>query len=235
LAHPTFTPRLTAPSYDMTELAYADEPKAACRHARRLRATKDDITAPVSSNVAGGRGGMVPVADIKRDLPGWPDEIIDDWLLYFANEPDCGWPPPEPLGDHRWAGILGDRPLSWWKEVTWQKETVPCDMASLASKTKGIAAKMIKDIASGAADAVTKRRYQQALQPILNNGAFFRPLVAMKPATGLLVLDGNHRIGAFCGAQILPDSWFEKQKKDRPPIEQEAWIGTHPQGEFPLS
>jgi hypothetical protein len=110
-----------------------------------------------------------------------------------------------------------------------------CDMASLALKTKGIAAKMIKDIASGAADAVTKRRYRQALKPILDNGAFFKPLVAMELDTGLLVLDGNHRIGAFCGAQIRPESWFEKQKKNRPPVEQEAWIGTHPQGEIPLS
>jgi hypothetical protein len=50
---------------------------------------------------------MVDVADIKKDLPAWPDDVIDQWLLYFANEPDCGWPPPDSLGDHRWARILG--------------------------------------------------------------------------------------------------------------------------------
>ena len=50
---------------------------------------------------------MVDVADIKKDLPAWPDDVIDQWLLYFANEPDCGWPPPDLLGDHRWARILG--------------------------------------------------------------------------------------------------------------------------------
>lgn len=36
---------------------------------------------------------MVDVADIKKDLPAWPDDVIDQWLLYFANEPECGWPP----------------------------------------------------------------------------------------------------------------------------------------------
>jgi hypothetical protein len=178
---------------------------------------------------------VVSVADMKEDLPNCPDRVIEDWLLYFANEPDCGWPPPEPLADHRWAGILGDRPLSWWQKVTWEKQNVNCGMDSLAPKTQAIAAKMIKDVGSGKADAATKRRYQQALQHILENGTFFLPLVAMKVSGSLLVLDGNHRIGAFCGLQILPDAWFEKLKKTRPPLNQEAWIGTHPDGEVPLS
>jgi hypothetical protein len=30
---------------------------------------------------------MVDVADIKKDLPAWPDDVIDQWLLYFA-KPD---------------------------------------------------------------------------------------------------------------------------------------------------
>jgi hypothetical protein len=29
---------------------------------------------------------MVSVADIKKNLPDWPDEIVDEWLVYFANE-----------------------------------------------------------------------------------------------------------------------------------------------------
>ncbi len=29
---------------------------------------------------------MVSVADIKKDLPDWPDDIIEQWLHYFANE-----------------------------------------------------------------------------------------------------------------------------------------------------
>jgi hypothetical protein len=34
---------------------------------------------------------MISVADIKENLPNWPVDVIDDWLLYFANEPECGW------------------------------------------------------------------------------------------------------------------------------------------------
>jgi hypothetical protein len=178
---------------------------------------------------------MTSVADIKKDLPDWPDDVIEDWLHYFANEPDCGWPPPDPLGDHRWAGILGDRPLSWWKDVTWEKETVKCDADSLAPKSRTIAATMVTEIGRGTVDAVTKRRYQQALQYILSHGVFFKPLVAMKAPGGLLVLDGNHRTGAFCGAQMMPDAWFAKLNKKRASLEQEVWIGTHIRGEMPLS
>lgn len=177
---------------------------------------------------------MISVADIKKDLPDFPDDVIEDWLHYFANE-DCGWPPPEPPGDHRWGRLLGGRSLSWWKEVTWKKEMVKCDPDSLAPKTRAIAATMVTEIGNGTADAVTKRRYQQALLHILDHGAFFKPIVAMKTPTGLLVLDGNHRIGAFCGAQILPDAWFAKLNKKRPSLEQEAWIGRHSRGEKPIT
>jgi hypothetical protein len=35
---------------------------------------------------------MVELADIKKDLPEWPDELIDEWLVYLANRED--WPAP---------------------------------------------------------------------------------------------------------------------------------------------
>jgi hypothetical protein len=178
---------------------------------------------------------MVSVAEIQKDLPGWPDDVLEQWLHYFANEPDLGWPPPEPLGDHRWGRILGGRPLSWWKEVTWKKEAVKCGTASLAQKSRDIATTMITEIGNGTADASTKRRFQRATQHILDNAAFEAPIMAMRTPSGLLVLDGNHRMGAFCGAQLMSDVWFEKMKKKRAALEQEVWIGTHSGGELPLT
>ena len=56
---------------------------------------------------------MVTLEDIKKTLPQWPDEVIGEWLIYFAND-GLGWPPPEPYGDHRWGVLLGHRPVSWW-------------------------------------------------------------------------------------------------------------------------
>jgi hypothetical protein len=47
----------------------------------------------------------VSQAAIKSDLPHWPDEVIELWLLYLANRSagDTGWPPPDPLGHRGWG------------------------------------------------------------------------------------------------------------------------------------
>ncbi|KJC48179.1 hypothetical protein [Bradyrhizobium sp. LTSP857] len=178
---------------------------------------------------------MVSLADLKKDLVDWPDEIIDDWLLYFANESDLGWPPPEPLGTHRWSRILGGRPLTWWSDVNWKKQQANCKLHSLAPKTLAIAVNMVDQVGRNVADAVTKRRYQQALQHILEQGTFYKPIVGMQIPKGLLILDGNHRIGAFSGLQIMPDEWYAKLGKKRPSLTQDAWIGSHVKGEIPLT
>ena len=62
---------------------------------------------------------MITVADIPKDSPDWATRVIEPWLIEFANDPGMGWPPPEPYGDHRWGRLLGQRPISWWKYVTW--------------------------------------------------------------------------------------------------------------------
>jgi hypothetical protein len=127
----------------------------------------------------------VSLADIKKELPAWPDDVIDQWLYYFANEPDCGWPPPEPLGDNRWSRLLGGRPLSWWKNVTWQKEKVKCEPATLSPKARADVADIVALMKSGTADAVTKKRVAQPWIHITDNAAFPRALVTMRIPGGL--------------------------------------------------
>jgi hypothetical protein len=177
---------------------------------------------------------MTSIADIQKDLPNRPDEVVADWLDYFANEPDVGWPPPEPLGEHRWSGILGGRPLSWWKNVRWKKrETVICELAKLSDKSRGIVNATIAEART--ADDVTRRRFKGAMDYILDHGVFPGAIAAMKVPTGLEILDGNHRMSAFCGAQLMPDAAFERLNRTRPSVEQEVWIGTHAKGEVPIT
>jgi hypothetical protein len=40
---------------------------------------------------------MVTTADIQTDLPAWPVDVIQLWLIEFANDPGMSWPPPEIL------------------------------------------------------------------------------------------------------------------------------------------
>ena len=109
------------------------------------------------------RESKVSLAAIKNDLPAWPDDVIKEWLLYLANRDDTGWPPPDPLGHHSWAFILGHRPLPWWREVTWKLEKTECSFAKLAPSTQAIVTKMLSQVTSGKADAGTQRRYRPSV------------------------------------------------------------------------
>jgi hypothetical protein len=178
---------------------------------------------------------MFSIADLKRDLPAWPDDVIDQWLLYFANEPDCGWPPPELSDYHRWNGMLGGRPLSWWKEVTWKKETVDCGLQNLSDKSKAIVTELGAAFADKTADPVTARRIKHAYIYVMDHTALPKPVIMMKVSSGLNVLDGSHRMAAFHALQKTPDDAFKKQKKQKASPIQEAWIGTHSAGEVTLT
>ena len=71
--------------------------------------------------------------------------------------------------------------------------------------------KTLSEITSGKADAITKRRFDRAFHHILNNAAFEEPVLAIRIAAGCLsILDGNHRMAAFCGLQTMEDERFEK-------------------------
>jgi hypothetical protein len=178
---------------------------------------------------------MVSVADIQKDLPSWPEDVIEQWLLYFANEPDCGWPPPEPLDEHRWNRLLGGRPLSWWKNVTWKKQKVKCDLASLSFKARTDVADIVSQMKSGVADASTKKRVAQSWLYIKDNAVFPRALVTMKIPDGLSLLDGSHRMAAFNMVQEMPNAEFAKINKKKAGLKQRVWIGAHSAGEVPLS
>jgi hypothetical protein len=179
----------------------------------------------------------VSLADIKRDLPLWPDEVIKLWLFYLANRRrgDTGWPPPEPLGLHPWAAILGFRPISWWREVTWKREKTDCSFANLCHGTKAIVVGMLAEKARGTLDEESAGRFKTASDYILKNGGFREPPIAVRLADGLSILDGNHRITAFCGLQEVPAETLENRGLRKPAPEQELWIGTHSLGEVPLN
>jgi Ribosomal protein L7/L12 dimerisation domain len=178
----------------------------------------------------------VSLADIKNDLPLWPDEVIKLWLVYLANRArgDTGWPPPDPLEYHPWAFILGFRPLPWWREVTWKREKTDCSFSNLCQGTKTIVARMLAEKANGTIDEETGTRFKKAADYILKNGGFKEPPIAMRLADGLSILDGNHRISAFCGVQEESAEILEKRGLRKPAQEQELWIGTHSRGEVPL-
>jgi hypothetical protein len=176
---------------------------------------------------------MASIKDIQADLTGWPDKVVEEWLLYFVND-GLGWPPPYPYGDHRWGRVLGLRPVSWWNRVCWQLENTNCSIASLARKSREIAETIISDVDRRAADEGTTRRSTNAFHYVLDNATLPNAISAMRTPEGLLLLDGNHRISAFCSLQRMPEDWFAKKGKKKAAIEQPLWIGRHSENESPL-
>ena len=177
---------------------------------------------------------MVAVAEIKEKLPNWPDAIIQDWLLYFAN--DIGWPPPEPFGDSRWGAIMGGRPLSWWVEVSWGQETVDCSRAGLSSTTQHRIGVTSDPIYSGTANEQEKGQYRRPLQFLLEHGIFANPPLAMRVDGRLHFVDGLHRLAAFIDLrEKASDAFFAQPGRQRPAAQQAVWIGIHVNGEVPLT
>jgi hypothetical protein len=112
---------------------------------------------------------------------------------------------------------------------------VNCGLAGLSQKSKAIVNEMIAEVNNGTADETTKARFNDAFRYILNAAAFPKPVIAMKVPSGLNVLDGSHRMGAFCALQMMPDAKFQQLKMKKAAPEQEVWLGTHRRGEVPLT
>ncbi|MEH2626300.1 hypothetical protein V1292_004355 [Bradyrhizobium sp. AZCC 1719] len=176
---------------------------------------------------------MVTVKQIKEKLPKWPDAVIEEWLLYFAN--DIGWPPAEPLGTDRWGGILGNRPLSWWADVEWKQEKVDCSRGNLSQVTQQRIAAVSGPFYANTASEAEKGQYRRPFQYLLEHGSFANPALAMRDAGHLRFIDGHHRLAALTDLrEKAADDFFAKPGRQRPSAEQTIWIGTHAKGELPF-
>jgi hypothetical protein len=182
---------------------------------------------------------MVQLGEIKVDLPCWPDDVVEQWLLRLANRgPDTGWPPPDPLDGSAWKYILGHRPLPWWQQVSWTLEEDDLEFDSLCGGTKRIVVDMLNTHVGGGPARYPvgpdgKERFSSALRYIAQHGSIPRPLIAMRINDGISVLDGNHRIAALCFCRQAREE-IVKQGGVAPLENHPIWIGTHCSGELPL-
>ncbi len=176
---------------------------------------------------------MVTAQEIKKDLPGWPDGVINGWLLGLANRPDTGWPPPDDVAAHAWGPILGWRPLSWWNGVTWKLEKRDLSYESLCKATQSAVTGIAKDIEDGNNRDNCTARVNRAVEQLVKSGEFLESPVVMKLSDGLSVIDGNHRVTALLSSQALAEA-FARRGHKVPSTTQNAWVGQHSNGEVPL-
>jgi hypothetical protein len=153
---------------------------------------------------------------IAKDLPNFPDDIILQWIGYFAESE--GWPPPEPLKG-RWLSLLSNRNLDYWKSLSWKLETFnPLSLPFTESSQLNIQ-QIIAFHSAGEENEYSKFmgeesvfRFHQVIQFLREEGGFPHPPILLKHSEKYEVIDGNHRISAY----YLWESW-----KDMPPFQKE--------------
>lgn len=154
-------------------------------------------------------------------------------MIEFANDPGMGWPPTEPYGTHRWGRLLGQRPLSWWQDVTWTFEKANCGLDQLTPKAQADVMDIRREINGRAPSESAKRRWDNIFRYTLNAGTFPVAPVIMRRPEGLSPIDGTHRMAALSAIRLLPEVNFTAKKLSKPANEQDVWIGMHKDGEFP--
>jgi hypothetical protein len=133
---------------------------------------------------------------IKHDLPNFPDEVIHDWLEYYANT--LGWPTSHP----RWLGILYGKDLAFWQNVHWEKQTLNPITIPMSRETNSVISDMYQafvknrdNIFSSHTDG--KQRFRDAFVFFVTNGVFPRPICLLNQNNIYSVVDGNHRLLAY--------------------------------------
>jgi hypothetical protein len=169
---------------------------------------------------------------IQNFLPNFPREVITDWLEPVARE--RGWPPfilPDGLPDQRWRLLFRSRPLSYWREIRWESTECPISFTSLdgsaSANVYGIFEAAVLSVPNAYAQAIPdlQERFFRIAEHLKTTGRLPRPPVLVNTNGRFDVIDGNHRLAAFC--------FFSGQFACQPPTaarecvnpNQTVWVG----------
>ena len=143
---------------------------------------------------------MTTLHHIKKDLPDWPDDVVDQWLLIFANQPEMGWPPPDPIEGHRW-GLLLTHPLKWWKDVSWKLEDRDCSFDNLSIDGRKTMNGMFLAVVAGEKNNFSgdnsPARFQRQLAILARTGKFKRRRSSFRLQAGLVHWTGTIGFSLF--------------------------------------
>ncbi|WP_163267011.1 hypothetical protein [Chelativorans alearense] len=173
---------------------------------------------------------------IKANLPEWPDDVIDQWLLPHSEREGFGWPPSSPFNRSEWRYVMC-RPVVWWQAVTWTKlQTAlePDDLSAEQLRTVNgmIGAYFKGDYNAYRMIATGPKRVFGVLEFLRANGDLPRMPVAVMDNDGLHIVDGNHRVVAWIiygalGTEVLAEKcWLPRAAATT------IWLGTHATGEL---
>ena len=157
---------------------------------------------------------MTLFEDIKQDLSNFPDEVIEDWLLPFAN--DIKWPPKH----QRWEGILFGRTVEFWQVKKWKKQDIDLSEIIFSQNTIEIFNGLYEAYILGQDNLYIREikngqlRFQKALLYLLKNGKFPKPIYLLSEQNQYSIVDGNHRFIAWHTALKMAEEIAIARKKE---------------------
>ena len=171
------------------------------------------------------------IEQVSEDLPNFPDDVIDQWIGYYAESE--GWPPPSPL-EGRWKGLLANKDLEYWTSLKWSKEIIYPPSLVLTTQCNRRIQEMISFHAAGVPCAYSEFMGEEAGPRIARLLQYLREIGNLPCAPILVekdgeheIIDGNHRVVAY----LLWEQWKDKEIFQKEPVpvtlsrEIEFWIG----------
>ena len=171
---------------------------------------------------------------IKSDLPNFPDQVVETWLLPLADT-GYGWPPIQTA--------LLRKSLDYWKKTKWNLgefsfEFTEMDSGSQISINGLIEANFLGKLNAFSNIIDSQDRLKYMCKYILNHGTFPVPVIVKKKNGYLYTINGNPRIAALnyvrsCWANENDRKTLKAQSYKPPKPAHAAWIMEPPaEGEY---
>ncbi len=131
------------------------------------------------------------ILKIKKDLPNFPDKVVEIWLLPFCNK--FGWPPG---GTDNWESVLMYKPKQWWQNVDWNKKNLKFSDLKLSKNYDDCTDNMARNFLSKE-DRITVdevKRIKSVKNFLTKNLRVPEPIIVIETERGYDIADGNHRI-----------------------------------------
>jgi len=174
---------------------------------------------------------MGTLEQVAADLPNFPEDVISQWIGYYAETE--GWPPPEPL-DGRWKDLLANRNLDYWRSLSWKLESFYPPSLELIENSSSLIQQIIGFHAKGESNNYSaymgeeaKTRFHNLLYYLRVHGNLPCPAILIDHNNKYEVMDGNHRIAAY----LLWEYWKDEAPFQKEPFpvavskEIQFWVG----------
>jgi hypothetical protein len=149
---------------------------------------------------------------ITNDLPNFPEQIIQNWLLPITKE--IGWSPKH---NENWYNIPMNGSIDYWRSMVWEKQIIEFNNLRLTNIYHVEINEMANNYYKGIDSVYNSCKRIKYSINLIKNKKLLKPIILISSNNGYEIADGNHRITAY---KISRD----KNIINNPKLE--TWVGT---------